>query len=79
MVLDDTLTNRQADTGAWILLPMETFEYVEDALCICGWKTETVIPNLEDPPLVSRLGGDVHPRRLLRPAILDRVADQILE
>src|SRR5205823_7981930 len=76
VALHDALTDRQADSGSRIRMPVQPLENSKDLLNIVGVDPDAVVPHGEMPFFVLTPGANVNLRRV-RGTVFDRVADQI--
>jgi len=75
---DDFPAESEADTSSCDVAAVETGEHPEDAFLLFGRDADAVIHDLDDPFPAALLSADVDLGRFFG-AILDRVADQVLE
>src|SRR6185437_13057062 len=76
---DNTFADGKSDTRAGYRAVVQALEDTENALAFVRLKAAAVVADGEPPMATLALGGDMNSGRLFLTAILDRVADQILE
>src|ERR1700681_3392225 len=78
MPLHDALADCEADTRTWNFLSVQPLEDSENPVVILRRDADAVVSDRKKPVLPFLLGRHVYVQRSLA-AILDRVADQVLE
>ncbi len=79
--LNDFFADSQADTTARVLVQsMEALERSKDGFQVSRFDADTVVRYGETPEAgVFPPCPDVNVRRFIRPAVLDRISDEVLE
>src|SRR5690242_6097164 len=78
LTLDNSLTNRKTDAGAWNFAAVQTLKKAEHPVGVLRIDADSVVPHRKQPPPRYSLRRDMDPRCFLA-SVLDRIRNQVLE